>query len=257
MMCMTKSKLYLILQSILCILLVMILVAMTIGIYREGLERRVEHPLDWIYTREIVAEKFSHIAPLFFAAIGLGIAGMVLDVKDEKAGKPVQDIELNRNLIITRVVEPSEAMKKEHERQKKLFWGGWAAFAVCCIPILLYMCNGVHFPNDDLEPMIAELAIHVLPWMALAVACLMMSTILQEKSMIRECAAAQERIREEKAAGIKAEGKKDSAPRNREVLQTVLIVAAIVLIIAGIFNGSARDVLYKAAKICTECVGLG
>ena len=36
-----------------------------------------------------------------------------------------------------------------------------------------------------------------------------------------------------------------------------LIVAAVVLILAGVFNGSARDVLYKAITICSECVGLG
>ena len=32
---------------------------------------------------------------------------------------------------------------------------------------------------------------------------------------------------------------------------------AVALIVAGVFNGSARDVFGKAVKICTECVGLG
>ncbi|MBQ6373294.1 MAG: thioredoxin [Clostridia bacterium] len=41
------------------------------------------------------------------------------------------------------------------------------------------------------------------------------------------------------------------------MLQAIVIATAVVLIIAGIFNGSARDVLYKAITICTECVGLG
>ncbi|MBO6014844.1 MAG: thioredoxin [Oscillospiraceae bacterium] len=40
-------------------------------------------------------------------------------------------------------------------------------------------------------------------------------------------------------------------------MRTILLIAAIVLIGAGIFNGSARDVFGKAIKICTECVGLG
>ncbi|MBR0367262.1 MAG: thioredoxin [Clostridia bacterium] len=52
---------------------------------------------------------------------------------------------------------------------------------------------------------------------------------------------------------------KAQAPRGGNVgaIQILLIVAAIVLIIVGAFNGSARDVLYKAINICTECVGLG
>ncbi|MBO6039679.1 MAG: thioredoxin [Oscillospiraceae bacterium] len=41
------------------------------------------------------------------------------------------------------------------------------------------------------------------------------------------------------------------------MVRTVLLIAAIVLIIAGLFNGSARDVFSKAVRICTECVGLG
>ena len=43
----------------------------------------------------------------------------------------------------------------------------------------------------------------------------------------------------------------------KALLQIVLITAGVVLIIAGIINQSARDVLYKAITICTECIGLG
>lgn len=40
-------------------------------------------------------------------------------------------------------------------------------------------------------------------------------------------------------------------------LRAFLLLAAVGLIAAGVFNGSARDVFGKAVKICTECVGLG
>ncbi|MBQ6398491.1 MAG: thioredoxin [Clostridia bacterium] len=39
--------------------------------------------------------------------------------------------------------------------------------------------------------------------------------------------------------------------------QVILLIAAVACILAGILNGSAMDVLYKAITICTECVGLG
>ncbi len=48
-----------------------------------------------------------------------------------------------------------------------------------------------------------------------------------------------------------------SSVKKTSLLQAVIVIAAIFLIIAGVVNGSARDVLYKAANICTECVGLG
>ncbi len=41
------------------------------------------------------------------------------------------------------------------------------------------------------------------------------------------------------------------------VIRGVVLIIAVVFIAVGIFNGSARDVLTKAVKICTECIGLG
>ena len=57
----------------------------------------------------------------------------------------------------------------------------------------------------------------------------------------------------------KAEGrmtpKKET--KHQKIVQAVVVVAAVLLIIAGICNGSALDVLIKGINICTECVGLG
>ena len=41
------------------------------------------------------------------------------------------------------------------------------------------------------------------------------------------------------------------------VLRVILLFAAVSMIVAGILNGSADDVLQKAIRICTECIGLG
>lgn len=40
-------------------------------------------------------------------------------------------------------------------------------------------------------------------------------------------------------------------------VRLAVLILAIVFIIVGIFNGSMGDVLIKASKICTECIGLG
>ncbi len=40
-------------------------------------------------------------------------------------------------------------------------------------------------------------------------------------------------------------------------LKLLLLALAAALIVLGVLNGSARDVLIKAVNICTECVGLG
>ena len=41
------------------------------------------------------------------------------------------------------------------------------------------------------------------------------------------------------------------------VAQIVVTVLAVMFVILGIFNGGMADVLAKAIKICTECIGLG
>ncbi|MBQ6325961.1 MAG: thioredoxin [Clostridia bacterium] len=64
-------------------------------------------------------------------------------------------------------------------------------------------------------------------------------------------------MKEEKAQGIAPEPKTVSQPKSKGAIQAILVVAAIALMIVGVLNGSARDVLYKAITICTECVGLG
>ena len=44
--------------------------------------------------------------------------------------------------------------------------------------------------------------------------------------------------------------------RKRNV-RLVIALLALTLIILGLANGQAKDVLNKAINICTECLGLG
>ena len=45
--------------------------------------------------------------------------------------------------------------------------------------------------------------------------------------------------------------------RGTAAVRIVLLLAAGVLIVLGILNGSLHDVLLKAINICSECIGLG
>ena len=143
---MAKEKLYLILGSAVCILLAVLLAAGAISICEEGLIRQSEHPLESIYTVEIVAQKAEAIFPLFFFFFGLTVTGLVLGVK-------AAETEL------------------------------WS--------------KGKGFVETK------------------------------------------------------------NAPEHQTFIRTVIVVAAVGFIIAGITNGSAYDVLVKAINICSECIGLG
>ena len=139
------------------------------------------------------------------------------------------------------------------------------------IPILLYVTNGAHFAQTDPEGLdrnLIALVRFTAPWVIAALLCLIVSAVLREKSMQRETEAAQARAKTEKEAGIvkdpeavKADaGIYNTAPetaKRRVLVRRILMVAAILFIVMGIFNGSMKDVLVKAIRICTECVGLG
>lgn len=45
--------------------------------------------------------------------------------------------------------------------------------------------------------------------------------------------------------------------RTTKAIGVILLIIAAACIIYGLLNGSARDVLIKAAAVCTECIGLG
>ena len=254
---MTKNKILLITQSVLCIALVILLAVSAIGIYRTGIAEKQEDPLAWVYTREKAAAALKPALPLFLISVAVTVACAVLNVRDERQDQPVKDIELNRDLMRKRIAEPDDAMKKEEALQKKIKYIGWGGFALCMLPVLIYMLNGAHFPNDDLEQMIGELALHVFPWIILGMAFLMVTAFLQEKSIQREYDAIMARMKEEKAAGIKAEPKAEEPRKDPKVLRIVLLCVAVVFIVIGIFNGSMDAVINKAIRICTECVGLG
>lgn len=43
----------------------------------------------------------------------------------------------------------------------------------------------------------------------------------------------------------------------KRALWAALLCVSITLIVLGILNGGATDVLAKAVRICSECIGLG
>lgn len=291
---MTRKKVYLIIQTVLCVLLVVLLSRAAIRIFQEGSEAVLKNPLAYVYTPEAVAREFAAIAPVLFVSIGMAAAGLVLGVKDDQSDKGVPDVRTRRDLIVGRISVPGERIRVEQAKQRKGKLMGWLAFGAFMVPVLLYVMNGAHFPERDLEGMIHSLATGVFPWIGAGIASLMAAGIWEEGSIRREIEAAKEQLAAQKASFAKEtvsrgavqeassehvteesassgvvhdtdsqDMKKEGAGAVRDagkktaLLPAILIAAALVCLIAGIMNGSMQDVLVKAAAICTECVGLG
>ena len=291
---MTKNKIFLWIQTALCALIAVLLAVAAVRIFLDGSAYQAAgHPSEWIYTREKVTAALMPILPLFLLSFAMTVYSLVKDIKDEEADKPVQDVERARDLVCARVAQPSEEMK-ERALQKKLQLGGWIGFAVCMIPILLYITNGAHFALTDAEGLdhsIVSMVAFVVPWTVIGLACLVVTTVLQGRSIQREADAATALMKEAAAAKAAQAAKsgaesaktaeapsagaesakapsasKAAAPlyntspetsRRRVLIRRVLLVAAVIFVVLGFQNGSMKDVLVKAIRICTECVGLG
>ena len=279
---MAKNKIFLWIQTALCALIAILLAVAAVRIFLDGSAYQAAgHPSEWIYTREKVTAALMPVLPLFLLSFAMTVYGLARGIEDEEADKPVHDVERARDLVCARIAEPSEEMAKERALQKKLLLGGWIGFAVCMIPILLYITNGAHFALTDAEGLdhsIVSMIAYVVPWTVLGLACLIVTTVLQGKSMQREADAATALMKEaaatKAAQAASADAPAAKAPaaskavaplyntspetaRRRILIRRVLLVAAVIFVILGVQNGSMKDVLVKAIRICTECVGLG
>ena len=261
---MSRSRVFLVLQAMLCVALAALLAAGAADIYREGAAlRQAGDSLGWIYTREKAAERFMPIAPLLFASIGLTVAGLVLGIRDEKAGRSSRNDEAARDLACAMVQTPSGDMARERRAQRRLRVGGWAAFGLCMLPVMAFVSNGAHFgPAEAVEADFRALMKVIVPWTALGIGCLAVASVLEGRHVRRETEAARTRRAEERASGIApvsaACGTQAAGGARRvRAMRIALAVIAAAFIAMGILNGGMRDVLVKAINICTECVGLG
>ena len=253
---MNWKKGYQIIQAVACCLLVLLLSSADVRIFREGTNRKAEQPLAPIFTLEAAAEELRRLFPLFAISAGLTAIGLLLGVRDERMDRPGRDLHLERDLIMSRLASPGEDIQKERRQQRCIRRISRGLFGLCLVPPLLYCLNRQHFPSGDLEGMIASLASAVFPWIAGGTLVLMLSGVWEEKSVLREIAAAKAQMKAEKNAAAPGLTIQTACP-GAHTLRTVLLLASVIFILIGIFNGSLKDVLLKAINICTECVGLG
>ena len=96
---MTRNKTFLIIQSLLCALTAGLLAAGALRLYFDGAARQAEGDLFYyMFTREKAGAALLPVLPLFFCALGMTVAGLVLGIRDENAEKPVKDEKLLRDI---------------------------------------------------------------------------------------------------------------------------------------------------------------
>jgi len=95
----TRKRVFLITQSVLCALVTGLLAAGALCLYFDGAAKQAEGDLFYyIFTREKAGAWLLPILPVFFCALGLTVSGLILGIKDENEEKPVRDEKILRSL---------------------------------------------------------------------------------------------------------------------------------------------------------------
>ena len=102
---MSKNKVFLIIQSVLCIALFVLTALAAVRLYRAGIAYRADgHPTAWIYSRGAVGAALRPLIPLFFLTVGVTVVSAILKIRDDRQDKPVKD----GGLMIVKPASPAE-----------------------------------------------------------------------------------------------------------------------------------------------------
>lgn len=252
------SRILKIVTAVATVLLFGFLAWSCIDVYRIGSSANPNHSgvhIAPVFTREIAASRLAYVRPWLFGYMVLLFTTALIRAK---AGKINCELPLgaeNRlRLVKKRIAQLPEMAQREERLRRNILIVTAVAVLLCILPGVLYLTRGENFSSWELESVMGQLALHVLPCVAVAYALMIAAVFLLEGSMEREITIL-------KTVETKPNEKSEKPEKTKEKctlrLRFALCVAALLLIVLGVINGGARDVLIKAVNICTECIGLG
>lgn len=243
---------YSIFTAVICFLAAICLMAACTNIYFSGAEQP--------YTYQSVADNFRPIAPVVYGCLVLILGGFALDAllpSEKKPGKPEKDHAfLLKSYTQKADMEAStQELSVQIARQRKLRRLHRILCAVilaaCSAIFLCYACDPGHYHQQQINASMIRAMWVLLPCLVIGfgygifVAYFCNASIRKEISLLKQLPSKKGSVASEKKAF-------PAVP-----VQVGILTAAAALIILGLLDGGALDVLTKAVNICTECVGLG
>ena len=252
---------YGIIVSVLTVIVGVCLIASCIAIYKTG---------DAPFTRESIAQEFAKIAIPVYAylvAVLLWIPLSFVFPDGEARVRGTVDEKITAERLRARVSDHEASLSPEQRKaMRREFRIRIVIRAICALicvlsalPLVFYLCDLSHF-TPALNDSVLAATYMSLPLVILGGAACFLEGILEHASFKREVAFLKELIATEKiGAGVStgADAECRSARIADNVVRVIVLIVAVAFICMGIFNGGMKDVLGKAIKICTECIGLG
>ena len=251
-----NKKIHLIYGCIAAVLIIALGIALMVScwsIYQSG-----PRP----YSRESIGAKLQNISVLIYAVFAIVLGGIALNFIFPLARvkpKAIRDELCTMKKLAAKAGSPAGAeaasIHKEQNLRKLCVGATGLIYAALLVYPAIYLFDRSHFPGADPTAEILKAALIVMPAALLGLAICFACTFVTDASIRRETAIYKQMIAQHKGQASVAPQTGKALPVN--AIRWAVLAVAVVFIIAGIFNGSADDVLSKAVKICTECIGLG
>ena len=220
------------------------------------------------FTRESIATHFGRIAVPTYLCIAGVLGGIVLSLALPLEGgriKPRRDAGAALTKLSARLdlsgcdAAAVTSIRRERTLRRVISITAGILSAASLIPALVWWVNPSHFSIENLSEDIKTAAVWVLYCVAVSLGLWVASVLLCDASVSRETAAIRSISATVKAAEKIDPDKKGltSDPHFVWGVRGAILVVGMVFIVLGVRNGGMADVLGKAIRICTECIGLG
>ena len=231
------------------------------------------------FTRESISNAFSEISAVVYITLAVVIVGIGLDIllpdKDEKLkGARTYDTlaeELGKRVDLESAEEEKKAVIENSRGIISVLKNVRTVLVIASAVLpLFYLLNPDNFPAESGQynnEILHGMLLYMLFLAPLAIFEVVF-VILKEVYLKKEISALKEVIKQNGISAPKEnehkgwiDSVKDFFKCNSKPMilgiRIAFVGCAIGFIVAGILNGGMNDVLNKAVKICTECIGLG
>ena len=265
---------YGIVLSLLVITLGILLIVSCLDIYHSG-----PRP----FSVESVSEHFADIALPFYLcliwALGGFVLALALPLEKSRLKAAVSPQETLRRLSTKLdAAKQPDGIRRERVLRLVLICVNTALYFIGATLSLIYLLNKANFPAQNANAEILNGALAVGINLALPFALSVALCFINKASVKREIMYVKQEIVEKSHAKIEkairnevveqgnispdpiTKEKSFFAKREKEILLVVrcaVLVIGLAFVIVGMVNGGMADVVQKAIKICTECIGLG
>ena len=258
-----RKQIHLIYACVLSALLAVcavLFIASCVGIYNSG---------DRPFTRESIGAAFRKISPLVYVTLAAIVGAIVLKLAlpYNKITKGSVPMSMTLSRLSARcplaVCTPEERASIERERlvRRILVYGGVAVILLSTVFSLIYVLTPGRFPYEDVNEEVATAVVVVFAYFLQSLVYALVVSFFIDASKSREIQHIKNATVSLAKDGIKvsSDEKKECllAKKITLIARCVIPVIAIIFIILGITNGGMSDVLQKAVRICTECIGMG